>query len=94
MWYQSTAWYVRIKKDIFEELKQYVNLCVSDEISVIVKTERNEEELLKYAPFTAAYPMPEAEPTYYLCENGMCKMPVTSEEVVKTWILGNNPNIL
>ena len=31
---------------------------------------------------------------YYLCENGMCKMPVTSEEVVKTWILGNNPNIL
>ena len=52
------------------------------------------KDILKYAPFTAAYPMPEAEPTYYLCENGMCKMPVTSEEVVKTWILGNNPNIL
>ncbi|MCR1918713.1 thioredoxin domain-containing protein [Frisingicoccus caecimuris] len=83
-----------VKKDIPEELKQYVNLCASDEISVIVKTERNEEELLKCAPFTAAYPMPEAGPTYYLCENGMCKMPVTSEEVVKTWIIGNNSNIL
>ena len=82
-----------VKERIPEELKQYVSQYGADDISVLVKTEKNEEELLKYAPFTAEYPVPETEPAYYLCENGTCKMPVTSE-VVKTWILGNNPDIL
>ena len=82
-----------VKERIPEELKQYVSQYGADDISVLVKTEKNEEELLKYAPFTAEYPVPETEPAYYLCENGTCKMRVTSE-VVKTWILGNNPDIL
>lgn len=62
-------------------------------ISAFSLKQKKEEELLKYAPFTAEYPVPETEPAYYLCESGTCKMPVTSE-VVKTWILGNNPDIL
>lgn len=63
------------------ELKEYLKKYSSSEISVLVKTEKNGEELSKYAPFTAEYPIPEKEALYYLCENGVCQRPVPFDAI-------------
>ena len=59
-----------------EELKQYLKQYSSDEISVLVKTEKNKEALSKCAPFTKEYPVIKEKAAYYLCENGTCGMSV------------------
>lgn len=56
-------------------------------LSVLLKTRENAEVLAKLAPFTAEFPLPEAQSVYYLCRNGACSAPVESlvelEELIK-----------
>lgn len=72
-----------IKENAPEMLKHYLKKYPAEEISVLVKTEKNRERLIKCAPFTAGYPVPETEARYYLCENGACQMPRALEEIEK-----------
>ena len=44
-------------------------------LRVLLKTRKNAAALGEIAPFTAAYPLPEAGYAFYLCENGACKAP-------------------
>jgi uncharacterized protein YyaL (SSP411 family) len=45
-------------------------------LTVLVKTSKNQELLKQTALFTADYPIPESGTAYYLCENGACMPPV------------------
>ena len=46
-------------------------------LHLLLKTPDTEAVLQRCAPFTEAYPVPELEPVWYLCENGSCNRPVT-----------------
>ena len=65
------------RNGIPKELAEYLRKFPAYGLNVLVKTEENEGKLAKYAPFTADYLIPEKGALYYLCENGVCKMPVT-----------------
>lgn len=47
------------------------------QLTILVKTKENSRELEQVAPFTKDYPLPETGTLYYLCENGVCRQPVT-----------------
>ena len=49
----------------------------SPELSVLVKTEKNADKLKEAAPFTAEMTMKDGKPTYYICADGKCGLPVT-----------------
>lgn len=55
-------------------------------LGILVKTEKNAEELAKLCPYTEPY-LIENEAVYYLCQDGACMQPVRNiEELSK--ILG------
>lgn len=68
------------KSGIPEALMRYLRECPADDVLILLKTEENGEALSRCAPFTDGYPIPEQGSTYYLCENGSCKAPVTEFE--------------
>lgn len=45
-------------------------------LSVVVKTEENERELGRLAPYTGDYPVPEEGAQFYLCAGSQCMPPV------------------
>lgn len=45
-------------------------------LTVVVKTEENEQELGRLAPYTKEYPLPEDGELFYLCANRSCMPPV------------------
>lgn len=45
-------------------------------LSVVVKTEENEQELGRLAPYTGDYPVPEEGAQFYLCAGSQCMPPV------------------
>lgn len=47
-------------------------------LTVLVKTAKNQKQLGQVAPFTESYPVPESGTRYYLCQNGACAAPVDS----------------
>ena len=59
-----------------EELRMQLAELAAGGMSVLVKTEENQEELAECAPFTAEYPIPQEGEMYYLCEDGACRAPV------------------
>lgn len=46
-------------------------------LTLVVKTQENEQQLAAIAPYTANYPI-QTMAQYYLCTNGACQVPVTS----------------
>ncbi|WP_125142380.1 thioredoxin domain-containing protein [Clostridium transplantifaecale] len=46
-------------------------------LSVVVKTEENERELKRLAPYTGDYPLPEDGARFYLCAGSKCMPPVS-----------------
>lgn len=62
-------------KTIPEELTSYLRSTPAVNLSVLVKTQENKEELEKAAPFTASYPIPATGTVYYLCHDGACSSP-------------------
>ncbi len=59
-----------------EELRMQLAELAAGGMSILVKTEENQEELAECAPFTAEYPIPQEGKMYYLCEDGACRAPV------------------
>lgn len=57
------------------QLKTYIAQNLNLNLSVLCKTKENAAALAVIAPFTADYPVPEQDSTYYLCTNGACGMP-------------------
>ena len=45
--------------------------------TVLVKTPEHQRLLSDLAPFTRNYPIPEQGAQYYLCQNGVCRLPVS-----------------
>ncbi|HHU72493.1 MAG TPA: thioredoxin domain-containing protein [Clostridiales bacterium] len=58
------------------ELKNYLASNFQPNTIVILKTQKNEDELEKIAPFTKDYTMVKDKVTYYICENRSCQAPV------------------
>lgn len=65
-------------REVPAELTACLRQEVWPELSVLVKTPENQEELAALAPFTAEYPIPDDGARYYLCKNGACTRPVDS----------------
>ena len=65
------------KEGIPGELLAFLKDHPAEDLQMIMKTERNQQELSQAVPFTSDYPIPEEGVMYYLCENGACKAPVT-----------------
>lgn len=63
----------KMPQEVMESLKEKPQ----DEWHVLVKNAENAEILSECAPFTKNYPIPESGAVYYLCENGVCRAPVT-----------------
>lgn len=59
------------------EFTAYFREHPADDLHVLLKTKENAETLAECAPFTKDYPIPEQGSMYYLCENGVCKAPVS-----------------
>lgn len=58
-----------------EILKDYMYKMFTLNMTVILKTEKNQTELEKAVPFIKDYPVPDVGVVYYLCKNGMCMAP-------------------
>ncbi|HHX12522.1 MAG TPA: thioredoxin domain-containing protein, partial [Clostridiales bacterium] len=58
------------------ELKNYLASNFQPSTIVMLKTQKNENELEKIAPFTKDYSMTNDKVTYYICENHSCQAPV------------------
>lgn len=69
--------------DLPDELKDYLRSHPADDLHILLKTKENAEALAECAPFTNDYPIPEQGTMYYLCENGVCKAPVSEFRMLK-----------
>ncbi|MGI5891804.1 MAG: thioredoxin domain-containing protein [Bacillota bacterium] len=49
-------------------------------MTVLLKTAKNDQELKKLAPFSAGYQLPEKGQLYHLCQNATCSLPVSELE--------------
>lgn len=58
-------------------------------LTVLVKTKENQQELAQAAPFTASYHIPESGSAYYLCKNGTCAAPTQYLEDFRKQLLEN-----
>lgn len=58
-----------------EELRELLNSHYLPELSVVIKNQKNAEELNSLIPYTKDYPL-EERTAYYLCQNGSCLRPV------------------
>lgn len=58
------------------EITAYLKEHPSHELSILFKSEENQQALSELAPFTASYPF-SRDTVWYLCENGACHAPVT-----------------
>lgn len=58
-------------------------------LTMLVKTRRNQEALETAAPFTANYPIPEKGTVYYLCHNGACAPPTDRLSALVPRLQGN-----
>lgn len=65
------------KEGIPGELLAFLKDHPTEDLQILLKTERNHQALSQVAPFTSNYPIPEEGVMYFLCENGACKAPVT-----------------
>ena len=60
------------------ELIDFLREHPADDLQILLKTAENTELLNRCAPFTADYPIPKQGTMYYLCDDGVCKAPVSA----------------
>ena len=61
-------------KRLPDAVVSYLRQNPAHDLSVLFKSEENQDMLSQAAPFTKNYPLSQ-EPLYYLCENGVCHAP-------------------
>ncbi len=64
-----------VEKSIPEELTTYLKRIPLPNLTLLIKTHENKEELEQAAPYTSNYPIPETGTAYYLCHGGVCSAP-------------------
>ncbi len=62
--------------------KELKNINAED-LTILYKSSENAQRLASCAPFTADYPVPKENASWYLCENGVCHNAVTSFSELK-----------
>jgi hypothetical protein len=75
-------------KEDYRDLSTYLAERFEPNTIVLVKTEENEEELMRIVPYVKDYHMLNDKTTYYICENYSCKAPVNELPVNA---IGNAP---
>ena len=65
------------------ELLTFLRRAPRSNLTVLLKTPENAQQLAEIAPFTAAFPIPENGAKYYLCRGGACQNPVDSAEALE-----------
>lgn len=63
-------------KDMPKELEAFLAQNAFPNLSVLLKTNKNQHALAQAAPLTQSYPVPENGALYYLCQNGACLAPI------------------
>jgi uncharacterized protein YyaL (SSP411 family) len=66
---------VTAEKSIPEELTAYLKRIPLPNLTLIIKTRENKEELEQVVPYTSNYPIPQTGTAYYLCHDGVCSAP-------------------
>ncbi len=59
------------------ELSAFLKERYIPNVSVIVKTTENQQELAQLIPFTKEFPIPDKKATFYMCKDGKCMKPKT-----------------
>ena len=84
MW--PSAELVVTARDVPPELCAFLRREPRINLTVLVKTPENAQQLADIAPFTQAYPIPANGAQYCLCRGGTCRPPVDSMEALeKQW---------
>ena len=71
---------VSAENNVPPELAELISQKVFGNLSVLLKTSGNAEDLKMAAPFTSEYPIPESGVMYYLCRGRICRKPVDKIE--------------
>ncbi|MBQ1742830.1 MAG: thioredoxin domain-containing protein [Oscillospiraceae bacterium] len=81
-----TAELVCAARELPAELPAFLRreLCLN--LTVLLKTPENAQQLAQIAPFTEAYPIPPTGVKYYLCRGGTCQSPADSLEALERQI--------
>lgn len=74
------------------------NFCVSefakyvkgDNITILLKTQKNSKKLDQLAPFIKPHPIPQSGTIYYLCKNRACSAPVKDVESLRRLLADEN----
>ena len=66
-----------------KELSELISEKTFGNLSILLKTAQNSEELMSAAPFTAEYRIPEIGVLYFLCRGKTCLKPVEKLEQIK-----------
>jgi uncharacterized protein YyaL (SSP411 family) len=63
---------------MIEEIQELLSRHFLPEVTVLLKTKENQEQLMELAEFTKDYKIDERTPAFYLCENHTCRTPVNN----------------
>lgn len=66
-----------------ERLPKELKNINAEDLTILYKSADNAQRLASCAPFTADYPVPKENASWYLCENGVCHNAVTSFSELK-----------
>ena len=61
-----------------EKMPKELKNLNADDLNILYKSSANADRLKKCAPFTADYPVPKENASWYLCENGICHNAVSN----------------
>ena len=81
-----TAELVCAARELPAELPAFLRGKLFPNLTVLVKTQENAQQLAQTAPFTEAYPIPPTGVKYYLCRGGTCQSPADSLEALERQI--------
>ncbi|MDF2588759.1 MAG: hypothetical protein K0S41_2600 [Anaerocolumna sp.] len=81
---------ISITQNDDKELKKFLSDNFIPNITVLIKSNENKEQLESIAKFTENYKAKENKTTYYLCENHACMSPVTDLKKLEAFIIKNN----
>lgn len=70
-------------ENIPRELTAFLQEQYIPNLSVIVKTKENQQELSRLIPFTKDFPIPQEKAKFYMCQGGKCMKPQTEPPNIK-----------
>lgn len=74
---------VTSEKKVPEKFLSFLRENPLPNLTMLLKSNDNQQPLSAIAPFTADYPVPESGERFYLCQDGSCLPPMSSPEELK-----------